>query len=111
MKAKVKSTGKVITVKDYGKKFHPRYWAYGQGYDASELEFLGKKRTKLTTPARQRPGKREYLVRWEINLDATSPEQAAREALEIQRDPGSTATFFEVQNHKGKSCQIDIETL
>ena len=86
MKAKVKATGKV-----------------------PELEFLGRKQAKLTTPARHLNG--EYRVRWEIDLDATSPEQAAREALEIQRDPGSTATFFEVQNHKGKSCQIDIETL
>lgn len=37
-----------------------------------------------------------YLVRWSIDLDAETPEEAAAEALRIQRDTGSTATFFEV---------------
>ena len=36
----------------------------------------------------------EYLIRWEINIDADSPEEAARIALEIQRDPASQATIF-----------------
>jgi len=39
---------------------------------------------------------REYRVRWEIDLDADSPENAARKALAIQRDPHSVATHFEV---------------
>jgi len=37
-----------------------------------------------------------YTVRWEIDVDADSPEAAARQALEIQRDPESIATVFEV---------------
>ena len=40
---------------------------------------------------------REFRVRWEIDLTADSPEAAARQALEIQRDPGSFATIFEVK--------------
>lgn len=39
---------------------------------------------------------REYRVRWEIDLDSDSPEHAAQKALEIQRDPHSTALHFEV---------------
>jgi len=40
-----------------------------------------------------------YRVTWVIDLEADSPEEAARKALEIQRDPDSTATVFEVQEH------------
>ena len=40
---------------------------------------------------------REFRVRWEIDIDADSPEAAARQALEIQRDPNSLATIFEVK--------------
>jgi hypothetical protein len=36
------------------------------------------------------------LVRWEINIDADSPREAAEFALEIQRDPSSIATVFNV---------------
>jgi hypothetical protein len=39
---------------------------------------------------------REYHVIWEIDVDATSYRQAAKKALQIQRDPGSTATVFDV---------------
>lgn len=38
----------------------------------------------------------EFYVMWDIDLTADSPEEAARLALEIQRDPTSTATTFEV---------------
>lgn len=38
----------------------------------------------------------EYHVIWEIDVDATSYRQAAKEALEVQRDPDSTATVFDV---------------
>ena len=40
MKAKVKATGKVITVRDMGEKFHPRYWDKKNGYDAKEITFI-----------------------------------------------------------------------
>jgi len=38
----------------------------------------------------------QYLVTWTIECDADSPKQAAEEALEIQRDSYSEATYFEV---------------
>lgn len=38
----------------------------------------------------------EYLVCWHINIQADSPQEAAEKALEIQRDPTSLATVFEV---------------
>uniref|UniRef100_A0A6M3JRB1 Uncharacterized protein n=2 Tax=viral metagenome TaxID=1070528 RepID=A0A6M3JRB1_9ZZZZ len=40
----------------------------------------------------------EYSVSWEIMLEATCPEDAAREALKIQRDPNSLALCFVVCN-------------
>jgi hypothetical protein len=41
-----------------------------------------------------------YKVRWEIEVDARSHREAARKALEIQRDPESIATVFEVRSYK-----------
>lgn len=38
----------------------------------------------------------EYRVVWEIDVDAESYEEAAKEAFNIQRDPDSTATVFTV---------------
>ena len=53
VKAKIKATGKVVTVTNYGAKFHPRYWdKTGHGYEAEELELLPQKKAKLTTVKR-----------------------------------------------------------
>ena len=41
-----------------------------------------------------------YRIVWEIDLDALNPGQAARLAREVQLDPTSTATVFEVTNRK-----------
>lgn len=41
---------------------------------------------------------REYLVRWEIELTAESAQDAARQALEVMRDPESQATHFKVSS-------------
>lgn len=38
----------------------------------------------------------EYKVKWVIELDAESFEDAAKQALKIQRDKKSTATIFKV---------------
>lgn len=38
----------------------------------------------------------DYRVRWEIDIDADSPREAAEKAREIQLDPESTAIVFEV---------------
>jgi hypothetical protein len=37
-----------------------------------------------------------YYIEWRIDVPATSPEEAAIKAREIQRDPESTATVFHV---------------
>lgn len=42
-----------------------------------------------------------YRVRWEIDVEADSPELAAWEALHIQRDPNSIATVFTVLGPNG----------
>ena len=39
-----------------------------------------------------------YHVEWAIDIDAETPELAARKALIIQRDPTSRATVFHVGN-------------
>ena len=44
-----------------------------------------------------------YTVLWEIELDADTPEEAARQALQIHRDPTSIATIF-----SGYDAGIDI---
>lgn len=38
----------------------------------------------------------EYLVRWEMDIEAESAQAAALHALKVHRNPDSTATFFEV---------------
>ena len=38
---------------------------------------------------------RQYQVRWEIDIEADTPQEAAEEALHIQRDADSIATVFD----------------
>jgi hypothetical protein len=49
----------------------------------------------------------EYLVTWKIEVAADSPEDAALQALEIQRDPESMATVFDVVD-TAEWYQIDV---
>lgn len=49
---------------------------------------------------------RKFLVTWEIEIEAESPFEAARKALEIHRDPASIATVFDVHGVNG-SWRID----
>lgn len=39
-KARIKKTGEVVEVADYGKRFCPRYWTKTTGYFKKELEFI-----------------------------------------------------------------------
>ena len=48
-----------------------------------------------------------YLVTWKISIEAETPKQAAKKALEIQRDKKSIATVFEVEA-KNKNHVIDL---
>ena len=52
--------------------------------------------------------KKMYTVCWEMQVFARSPREAAKQALEIQRDPDGTATVFTVHNND-RSKTIDLE--
>jgi len=50
-----------------------------------------------------------YVVTWEIDCWANNPEDAAREALIIQRDADSKANCFRVKNMStGESAHVDL---
>ena len=54
---------------------------------------------------------RMYKVRWEIDVDAEDPQAAARKALQIQRDPNSTATVFDMNDAayaRNECTRVDI---
>lgn len=51
-----------------------------------------------------------YMVAWDIDIDADSPEEAARKAREIQLDPHSLATVFTVIDEAGV-VRIDLMEL
>lgn len=51
----------------------------------------------------------EFLVRWEIEVEAEDVEQAAREAKAIMHCPGSEAFSFEVRKATGKAWRtVDL---
>lgn len=50
----------------------------------------------------------DYLVQWEINIVADTAEDAARQALAIQRDPTSHATVFDVFAERGPAVRVDL---
>lgn len=51
---------------------------------------------------------REYLVSWEIEITANTPEEAARKALAVQRDPNSIAMVFDVIGENGGPIRVDL---
>jgi hypothetical protein len=53
-----------------------------------------------------------YQVSWHIAIDAQSHREAADKALEIQRNPDSIATVFNVRNEDdaGPEKTIDLAT-
>jgi len=50
----------------------------------------------------------EYRVKWEIDIEADSQEEAVKEALKIQRDTNSIATVFEVTSINNDRKVIDL---
>lgn len=50
----------------------------------------------------------EYKVVWQIEIDAASPEEAARQAQAIMQDPESLATVFHVWEYSGKRGVLDL---
>jgi len=53
----------------------------------------------------------EYAVIWTIDVDAGSPEEAARKALAIHRNPDSWATHFDVRDETGQVREVDLGVL
>lgn len=51
---------------------------------------------------------KSYNVSWEIEIFADNPEDAAREALAIQRDPNCCATVFAVTDERGDITHVDL---
>jgi hypothetical protein len=49
----------------------------------------------------------EYHITWKIEVEAESFEEAVKLALEIQRDPNSIATQFEVRDASGTIRELD----
>ena len=82
-------------------------------------------RTELVRAAREALGKltneerasllrcqaERFLVRWEIDIDADTPEEAAQEAYNVMCDPQSLPPTFEVVERDGKTVLIDIESI
>lgn len=50
----------------------------------------------------------DYHITWRIELEAESFEEAAQIAQQIQRDPNSIATLFEVKDASGTLRELDI---
>jgi hypothetical protein len=48
-----------------------------------------------------------YRVRWAIDVDANDPVDAARRARQVQLQPTSLATVFDVLRHDGTSDEGD----
>jgi hypothetical protein len=53
-----------------------------------------------------------YRVSWAVDVDADTPEEAARLTLAMQRDPAGIATVFDVQPEQGgPAARIDLDAL
>ena len=50
----------------------------------------------------------EYLVRWEMEIDADSEREAAEEARAYQAKPDSTAVVFDVFRPDGQIVRVDL---
>ena len=51
----------------------------------------------------------EYIIRWEINIEAETPIHAAQQALAIQRDKESEATHF-TAIHPDTYVEVEVNT-
>lgn len=55
------------------------------------------------------PEYKTYKVRWEIEVECTSPKQAAEEARRIQQDPDNEANFYDVFDEHGLIETFEIK--
>ncbi|MGA2229012.1 MAG: hypothetical protein ABSH41_31640 [Syntrophobacteraceae bacterium] len=49
-----------------------------------------------------------YSVNWKIDIEAESPVEAAKQALEIHRDQNSTAIVFDVFDEHRNYTRVDL---
>ncbi len=70
----------------------------------------GKHKELLTMATRKKSsqGLRAYRVVWEIDIDAETPEAAAKLALQYQRDTDSHATHFKVSELDGPVTHVEL---
>jgi desulfoferrodoxin (superoxide reductase-like protein) len=54
---------------------------------------------------------RHFIVMWEMDFEATDARDAARQALEVQRDPESIATVFVVTDRHGSQASVDLQEI
>jgi len=55
---------------------------------------------------------RSYLITWQIDIEADSPEEAAAQALIAQRDSEATCTCFEVKDKEdGQETFVDLSRI
>lgn len=52
-----------------------------------------------------------YLVTWEIDVWADTPEEAARQAHDMVRRPDTTATVYKVIEHDGDGTAFTVDLL
>ena len=50
----------------------------------------------------------QYRITWEIDIDADTPQEAAKQARNVQLDPESSATVFDVWSEDGQQFHIDL---
>lgn len=53
----------------------------------------------------------QFRVTWAIDIEADTAREAAEKALEVQRDPESTAVIFEVKEFYGSGEFEEIDLL
>lgn len=54
---------------------------------------------------------KNYLVRWEINISAETPLEAAKDAFRLMQTPGTTANCFSVREERkyARSVTVDLQ--
>lgn len=51
----------------------------------------------------------EYRVTWEIDVDADSPQEAARKARAYQLKPDALVGVFDVSDKDGRTVSVDTD--
>lgn len=99
------ATKRAYSIHGENLKPHPDLAAqYPNGW--SLLDFIPP--SKARTILYHSPDPSTYRVRWEIEVTADSPKDAAQQALTIHRDPNSIAEVFDVIDMFGATTRVDL---